>query len=127
MTPGSCGAEAMGKVWLSHWFPGVRSPFCPAWKRNPWGLLNQNAIVPSATVSRRTSRATFSATSSVATDARKFARDLVALAGVVVPVELVRVFTQRDLVRAVAIRLVLGQAAFAEPLVLAVDHVLGGL
>src|SRR5687768_2750137 len=47
---------------------------------------------------------------------------LVAGAGLVVPVELAGLLALGELVRAVAVRLVLRQAALAEPLLLAVDH-----
>src|SRR6185436_10824751 len=77
-------------------------------------------MVPSATVSRASRR---TATSVVA-DAIKGVLHFVALAGLVVPVELARLFALRHLVRAVAVRLVLRQAAAAEPLLLALDDVL---
>src|SRR5678816_794800 len=77
-------------------------------------------MVPSATVSRLSRRAA----TSVMTDAIEGVRHLVALAGLVVPVELARLFRPGHLVRAVAVGLVLGQAAAAEPLLLAVDDVL---
>src|SRR4051812_34274461 len=123
----SCGAEAMVNVRLSPTSPSVTRAFWPAWKSKPRGLAKWNAIVPSATVSRRTRRMDGAATGLIAADGGEFICHFMALAGVVVPVELVRVLALRDLVRAVAVRLVLRQAAFAEPLVLAVDHVLRGL
>src|SRR3954463_13184370 len=49
------------------------------------------------------------------------------LARVVVPVELALLLALGELVRAVAVRLVLRQPAFAKPGFLAFDHVAGGL
>src|SRR5262249_19699187 len=60
-------------------------------------------------------------------DFRELVRRLVALAVLVVPVELARLFIEGQLVRAVAERLVLRQPAPAEPLLLAVDHVRRGV
>src|SRR3989442_10621847 len=48
-------------------------------------------------------------------DSLEAVRCLIALAGIVVPVELAGLLALRQLVRAVAIRLVLRQAAFAQP------------
>src|SRR5688572_8723981 len=62
-----------------------------------------------------------------APDARQVGLQLVACARLVVPVELAGLLGFRELVRAVAVRLVPGQAAFAEPLLLAVDDELRGL
>src|SRR5258706_11233335 len=59
-------------------------------------------------------------------DAAEGVLDFVALAGVVVPVELAGLLAFGELVRAIAIRLVLGEAALAQPDFLAFHHVLGG-
>src|SRR5882672_5646691 len=56
-------------------------------------------------------------------DTRELVRHLVALAGVVVPVELAGLLALGELVRAVAERLVLRQAAFAQPDFFSVDDV----
>src|SRR5262245_58525270 len=57
--------------------------------------------------------------------APEIVRDLVALPGVVVPVELARLLALGELVRAVAERLVLRQPALAQPDLPAVDRVAG--
>src|ERR1043165_8405313 len=75
-------------------------------------------MVPSATDSRPSRRA------SVMPDTLEGVGDFVALAGIVVPVELPLLLGPGHLVRAVAVRLVLRQAAAAEPYLLAVDDVL---
>src|SRR4051812_42745928 len=59
-------------------------------------------------------------------DAAETVGDFVTLAGVVVPVELAGLFALGELVRAVAIRLVLGEAAFTQPNLFAVHYVAGG-
>src|SRR6185503_18883283 len=115
---GSCGAEAILNVRLSP--PSFNSAFWPAWWTKPEGRSKWNALVPSATVSRPSRRTEMS----VVTDAIEGVGHLVALARFVVPVELSGFLGLRQLVRAVAVRLVLRQAAAAEPLLLAVDHVL---
>src|SRR5262249_46493989 len=75
--------------------------------------------------SRVSSRVSYCATALEGADARIAIVGVVALAGVVVPVEPVRVLAARQLVRAVAVRLILRQAALAQPHLLAFDDVLG--
>src|SRR5439155_25117029 len=60
-------------------------------------------------------------------DAGEIVPHFVALPGVVIPVELAGLLALGDLVRAVAVRLVLRQAALAQPGLLAFDHVAGRL
>src|SRR5918995_1739763 len=59
-------------------------------------------------------------------DVRKFVLGLVAAIAFVVPVELVRIFVLRQLVRTVAERLVARKPALAQPLLLPVDDELRG-
>src|SRR5262249_16021555 len=111
---GSAGGSSRTK--LADW---------PALNSKPAGFSKRNAVVPSATSSWPASVTSWRAMSEAA-DFRELARRLVALAVFVVPVELARLFVEGQLVRAVAERLVLRQAAPAKPLLLAVDHVGGG-
>src|SRR5688572_24882085 len=60
-------------------------------------------------------------------DARKFVLGLVPTIAFVVPVELVRILVLRQLVRAVAERLVARKPALAQPLLFPVDDELRGL
>src|SRR5688572_8329260 len=65
-----------------------------------------------------------SASKSERADAGDGVVDFMSLAGIVVPVELARVLALGQLVRAGAVGLVFRQAALAEPVLLAFDHIL---
>src|SRR5690242_19095168 len=126
----SCGALASEKVRRALFGSGGGSSSTkfadwPALKAKPAGFSKRKAVVPSATSSWPASATSWRAMS-VRADFRELVRRLVALAVLVVPVELSRLFVQRHLVRAVTKRLVLRQAALAEPLLLAVDDVSSG-
>src|SRR6185295_14882066 len=114
MLLGSAGGSSSVK--LADW-PGLKS--------NPAGFAKRNAMVPSASSSRPVKATSWRAMSE-GTDFRELVRRLVALAVLVVPVQLPRLLVEGELVRAIAERLVLRKAAPAEPLLLAVDHVRGG-
>src|SRR5689334_12544315 len=135
ISSGSCGAEAIVKVRVgpkpsnSDGSSSDQVAYWPASNAKPSGRANQKAIVRSATTSRRRRRVSCAGTGSTSErpDAGEVARDLVALAGVVVPVQLAGLLALGELVRAVAERLVLRQAALAQPGFLAVDDDLRGL
>src|SRR5262249_38690401 len=132
ISSGSCGAEAKVKVRVgpnpsnSLASSSVSCPFWPARYSKPCGRTNQKPIVPSATSSLRNKRVSCCTARLESTDAMEAILGFMTLAGIVVPVELVRRFAPRQLVRAVAERLVLRQAAPAQPHFLAVERVLSG-
>src|SRR4051812_4924319 len=64
-----------------------------------------------------------SASNSEAADSGEGVADFMSLIGLVVPIEFAGVLVLRQLVRAVAVRLVLRQAALAQPDLLAFDRV----
>src|ERR1051326_7357866 len=126
----SYGAPASEKVRRALFGSGggsSRTKFAdwPALKAKPAGFSKRNAGGPSGTSSWPASVTPWRALSERA-DFGELVRRLVALAVFVVPVDLARLFVEGQLVRAVAERLVLRQAAPAKPFLLAVDHVGGG-